>query len=135
VTKLVEFFFLFFQETSHQQKEQCRQVHRTVDRQEKTNPSEVTELSSDRILRLETVGDAGDVIDRELEKGTRLPYAVRQYFFGFSVSKNYSDIEEKIFKVLYAVGHTSENILSLICSGSHLICSRSHLEKYSKSYM
>jgi hypothetical protein len=45
VTKLVEFFFLFFQETSHQQKEQCRQVHRTVDRQEKTNPSEVTELS------------------------------------------------------------------------------------------
>jgi uncharacterized protein YfkK (UPF0435 family) len=45
VTKLVEFFVLFFQETSHQQKEQCRQVHRTVDRQEKTNPSEVTELS------------------------------------------------------------------------------------------
>jgi hypothetical protein len=24
-------------------------------------------------LRLEAVGDAGDVIDRELEKGTRLP--------------------------------------------------------------
>jgi hypothetical protein len=101
----------------------------------------LSELSSDRILRLETVGDAGDVIDRELEKGTRLPrtirlylsslikflefYAVRKYFFGFSVSKNSSDIEEKLFKILYAVPHTMENILSLICSGSHLICSRS----------
>ena len=52
-------------------------------------------------------------------------YAVRKYFFGFSVSKNSSDIEEKLFKILYAVPHTMENILSLICSGSHLICSRS----------
>ena len=31
------------------------------------------------ILRLETVGDAGDVIDRELEKGTRLPGTIRLY--------------------------------------------------------
>jgi hypothetical protein len=31
------------------------------------------------ILRLETMGDAGDVIDRELEKGTRLPGTIRLY--------------------------------------------------------
>ena len=36
--------------------------------------------------------------------------------------------EEEIYsKSYYAVAHTMENILSLICSGSHLICSRSHL--------
>ena len=34
----------------------------------------------------------------------------------------------KIFQVLYVVDHTSENNPSLVCSGSHL-------EKYSKSYM
>jgi hypothetical protein len=71
--KLVEFFVLFFQETSHQQKEQCRQVHRTVDSHLTGIRFFLSGLSSDRILRLETVGDAGDVIDRELEKGTRLP--------------------------------------------------------------
>jgi hypothetical protein len=54
-------------------------------------------------------------------------YAVRKYFFGFSVSKNPSDIEEKLFKVLYAVPHNMDNILSRIhvCSRSHLICNRS----------
>jgi len=36
-------------------------------------------LSSDSVRQLETVGDAGDVIDRELQKGTRLPGTIRLY--------------------------------------------------------
>jgi hypothetical protein len=36
-------------------------------------------MSSDAVLRLETMGDCGDVIDRELQKGTRLPGTIRLY--------------------------------------------------------
>jgi hypothetical protein len=32
------------------------------------------------ILRLETVGDAGDAIDLELEKGTRLPGNISSFY-------------------------------------------------------
>ena len=39
----------------------------------------LSELCSDSVQRLETVGDIGGVIDRELQKGTRLPGTIRLY--------------------------------------------------------
>jgi hypothetical protein len=80
VKKLMEFFVVFF----FRKKITSRRI--SAGRSTGTVENHLTgikfflsEMSSDAVLRLETMGDCGDVIDRELQKGTRLPGTIRLY--------------------------------------------------------
>ena len=76
----MEFFVLFFfrKQVSSRRNSASRSTG-TVDSHLTGVRFFLSELSSDRILQLENMGDVGGVIDRELEKATRLPGTIRLY--------------------------------------------------------
>ena len=73
------FFYLFFRKKLTSRRSSAGRSSGTVDTQFTAIRFFLSELSSDSVKRLELVGDAGDVIDRELQKGTRLPGTLRLY--------------------------------------------------------
>ena len=75
----MKFFLLFFRKSITSRRNSAGRSTGTVENHITGVRFFLSELRSDNILRLETVGDAGDVIDRELAKGTRLPGTVRLY--------------------------------------------------------
>ena len=73
------FFYLFFRKKLTSRRSSAGRSSGTVDTQLTAVRFFLSELSSDSVKQLELVGDAGDVIDRELQKGTRLPGTLRLY--------------------------------------------------------
>jgi hypothetical protein len=71
------FFFIIFQKEVDQPTIQYRQVFRYC--RHPGDGDSFFPVCSDSVKRLDSVGDAGDVIDQELKKGTRLPGTLRLY--------------------------------------------------------
>ena len=79
VKKLMEFFLVFFRKEITSRRMSAGRSTGTVGNHLTGIRFFLSEMCSDAVLRLETMGDSGDVIDQELQKGTRLPGTIGLY--------------------------------------------------------